>query len=142
MNHPPRRPLGHALKEAGKAIGCVGLTVLGVLTPVTCVGIVTVNLAAAKSARAELDLRALEQALQRYHERTGELPRPVDGLNALVDEGLLREPPRDPWGNPYTYTVKDGVAELGTLGADGAPGGEDENRDTVLRIRPPLDSRT
>lgn len=142
MNHPPRRPLGHALKEAGKAIGCVGLTVLGVLTPVMCVGIVTVDLVAARRDWLELNLRELEKALQRYHERTGEFPRPVDGLNALVDEGLLREPPRDPWGNPYTYTVRDGNAELGTLGADGAPGGEDEDRDTVLRVRPPLDSET
>jgi general secretion pathway protein G len=53
----------------------------------------------------------------------------------LVDAGLLREPPRDPWGNPYLYTVRGDEVEVGSLGADGAPGGADEDADLMRRVR-------
>jgi general secretion pathway protein G len=39
--------------------------------------------------------------------------------------------PNDPWGKPYKYTspAANGGAEIVSLGADGAPGGEGENAD-------------
>ena len=37
--------------------------------------------------------------------------------------------PADPWGKPYRYQSANGVVEIVSLGADGAPGGEGENAD-------------
>lgn len=141
MNKRHPRPLGQALTEAGKAVGCVALTALLALVPMTCVAISSPCQAVARVARAKLDLTTLEKALRQYHERTGRLPGPVDRLDALVAEGLLREPLRDPWGNPYTYAAHDGAVEITSLGADGAPGGDEEDGDTVHHFRLKLDSK-
>ena len=46
--------------------------------------------------------------------------------------GYIRTLPDDPWGRPYQLAVpgNDGAPfEVYSLGADGAPGGEDENAD-------------
>ncbi len=138
---PHLRPLGHALNEAGKALGCTALTAL-LLTPAMCIGIVSEDLAVAKAHRAQLDLRTLEKALRQHHERTGQLPGPDVGLSALEEEGLSSPPMTDPWGNPYTYAAQDGGVELSSLGADGEPGGEEEDRDTVHRFHLTVDSGT
>jgi hypothetical protein len=132
---PHPRPLGHALKESGKALGCVAL--LGVLVgiPAFWFIVVSVNLAEAQAHRARLGLDTLEEALRSHHARTGQLPEAAVGLRALVDAGLLRELPRDSWGNPYTYSVRGDEVEVRTLGADGAPGGRDEDTDHMIRFR-------
>ena len=67
-----------------------------------------------------------------------------DGLNALVSApaglaqparyrrgGYIQRLPDDPWGRPYQYQNPgpDGGPAVFSLGADGAPGGEDENAD-------------
>jgi general secretion pathway protein G len=39
--------------------------------------------------------------------------------------------PQDPWGNPYQYLNpgEHGDVDIYSFGADGSPGGEDENAD-------------
>lgn len=52
--------------------------------------------------------------------------------------GYLRETAADPWGRPFVYRAPapDGAAfEIGTLGADGRPGGEGPDADHWLPRR-------
>ena len=45
---------------------------------------------------------------------------------------IPKEIPLDPWGNPYVYSVpgeNGNPYTLKSLGADGKPGGSDENAD-------------
>jgi general secretion pathway protein G len=46
--------------------------------------------------------------------------------------GYIKKLPNDPWGRPYQYQVpgRDGAPfTVYSLGADGAPGGTDDNAD-------------
>ena len=41
----------------------------------------------------------------------------------------------DPWDREFRYKLVDGVAEVSTLGADGAPGGSGNDEDLAERFR-------
>jgi general secretion pathway protein G len=44
----------------------------------------------------------------------------------------------DPWSRPYDYVpTHDGGVTIGTLGRDGAPGGNDEDADVSIQLPPP-----
>ena len=45
--------------------------------------------------------------------------------------GYIKKLPDDPWGRAYVYTVpgRRGAFDISSLGADGQPGGEQENAD-------------
>ncbi len=60
--------------------------------------------------------RAVEQAIAAYAADRGALP---PNLDALVP-AWLDAPPTDPWGRPFTYRARDGVAEWSSPGGDGA----------------------
>jgi type II secretory pathway pseudopilin PulG len=67
--------------------------------------------------------------LEQYKTQNGGYPSTAQGLAAL--SGLGAVPPSDAWGNPFSY-VSPGVYaefELQSYGADGVPGGIDENAD-------------
>jgi hypothetical protein len=59
--------------------------------------------------------------------RTGELPRELGG------EAGTWQDPVDWWGRPYIYSVDGEVLTIASYGADGLPGGRDEDRDFVSR---------
>ena len=42
---------------------------------------------------------------------------------------MMKSLPKDPWGFPLTYSLKDGEPVVTSLGADGQTGGVDENAD-------------
>jgi hypothetical protein len=50
------------------------------------------------------------------------------GLEPLVGSEL-EQIPKDPWGRPYLYRRTEGGAEVFTLGRDGMPGGQGQDRD-------------
>jgi general secretion pathway protein G len=90
------------------------------------------------AAKAQVEL--LGQALDQFRLDTGRYPTTAEGLNALVtDPGvanwdgsyLKKAVPNDPWGRPYSYQApgSHGDYDISSLGADGAPGGEGENKD-------------
>lgn len=70
-------------------------------------------------------------------------PTTEQGIEALVSKpndpniknypagGYLERMPSDPWGNPYLYLNpgNQGEIDVYTLGADGAPGGDENNAD-------------
>lgn len=99
-------------------------------------------LSSAKSQAAEIQIHNLATALDLYRLEAGRYPTTEEGLKALIEQprgarfwngpyldkkdGII-----DPWGRPYLYKSpgEHGSYDLWTLGADGKPGGEGENRD-------------
>jgi len=91
----------------------------------------------ARVTTARTDIKTISAALKMYRLDNGNYPTQEQGLKALVEkptsapvpaawsaEGYLPEPPKDPWGNPYSYTVTGTGFELKSFGKDGKPGGE------------------
>ena len=93
-----------------------------------------------KQSAAKTQIEMLGQALDSYRLDTGHYPTTSEGLNALaVNPGaegwdgpyLKKALPNDPWGKSYQYQSPGthGDYDLFSYGADGAPGGEGENKD-------------
>ena len=93
-----------------------------------------------KQSAAKTQIEMLGQALDSYRLDTGHYPNTSEGLNALVTnpgaEGwdgpyLKKALPNDPWLKPYQYQSPGthGDYDLYSYGADGAAGGEGENKD-------------
>ena len=92
-----------------------------------------------KAARAQID--AFEKSVELYRIDTGHFPTTEQGLTALFVKPanepkwhgpyLKKEPPADPWGNPYLYRApgQRGDFDILSLGKDGQPGGEGEAAD-------------
>jgi general secretion pathway protein G len=100
----------------------------------------------AKQVKARMDISSLETALKMYKLDSGVYPGTEQGMQALVEKpetgvvprkwkkgGYLEKGkvPKDPWGNDYIYLSPGlkGDFDIISYGADGAPGGEDENQD-------------
>jgi general secretion pathway protein G len=92
-----------------------------------------------KTAKAQIEL--LGTALDSYRLDIGSYPSSEQGLQALREQPqgveqwdgpyLPKEIPDDPWGNEYVYKHPGdhGEYDLMSYGADGEPGGEDEDAD-------------
>jgi general secretion pathway protein G len=95
--------------------------------------------ATAKAVKAQIEL--LGTALDTFRLDVGRYPNSQEGLQALnqrpggVDRWdgpyLKKELPSDPWGKPYIYKSPGdhGPYDILSYGADGVPGGQDNNRD-------------
>lgn len=84
-------------------------------------------------AVAKAQIRQFNIALIAYNKKFGALPASLDGLLHPPSGDpimIAKEVPLDPWGNPYQYLLV-GSEEfvILSLGADGAPGGEDVDAD-------------
>ncbi len=99
-------------------------------------------LGAARSQTASVQIKNIESALELYFLDNGHYPTDNEGLKALVEapqSGPSWHGPylkqasaiTDPWGRPYIYKQPGdhGNFDLSSLGRDGAPGGEGENKD-------------
>ncbi len=123
----------------------VVIVILGILAT-----IITVNFmeapGEARQKKARMDIVALEGALKMYKLDNGLYPTTEQSLTALVEAptvGVLpkkwrkggyldkKKVPKDPWGNDFVYLSPglQGDFDILTYGADGAVGGEDENKD-------------
>jgi general secretion pathway protein G len=100
----------------------------------------------ARQMKARLDIQNLETALKLYKLDNGPYPSTEQGLLALVEMpetgivpkkwkkgGYLEKGrvPKDPWRNDFIYLSPGlkGDFDIISYGADGVPGGEDENKD-------------
>lgn len=127
-----------------------GFSLIEVLVAVTIIalmaGVVAVNVFdeffASQRDKAAIDIDALKQAVKLYHLKEGKLPAESDWPRFLF-EGSKKHPSPyidtdkfgdgevlDPWDNPYVYKRLGGRNfEILSYGADGTPGGEEDDRD-------------
>lgn len=122
----------------------VVIFILGLLTTIVVINVLpSQDRAMVQKARA--DIATIGQALEMYRLDNLSYPTSSDGLQALVappaslattaryrQGGYIKKLPDDPWGRPYQYDNpgRQGPGfDLYSLGADGAPGGEDDNAD-------------
>lgn len=119
------------------------IVIIGLLVSLVSINVLpTLNQAYLEKAKA--DIARLEQALVMFKINEGNFPTQSQGLNSLKSNpGDLKKPflypmggyinklPKDPWGNDYQYVfpASNGSYEIISLGADGQPGGEGENKD-------------
>jgi len=92
-----------------------------------------------KAAKAQIEL--LGTALDTFRLDVGRYPASDEGLEALRTKPgglerwdgpyLKKDLPLDPWGKAYAYKSpgEHGPFDIVSYGADGAPGGEGDNRD-------------
>lgn len=135
----PKKRNGFTLVEL-----MVVIFILGLLTTIVVINVLpSQDRAMIQKARA--DIATLGQALEMYRLDNLSYPTSSDGLQALVSPpasltttaryrqgGYIKKLPEDPWGRPYQYDNpgRQGPGfDLYSLGADGAPGGEDDNAD-------------
>ncbi len=100
----------------------------------------------ARRMKARVQMESVETSLRLYKLDNGVYPSTEQGLQALVEAPTTGELPRawrkggylekgkvpkDPWGNEYVYLSPGlhGDLDLMSYGADGQPGGEDQNQD-------------
>lgn len=100
----------------------------------------------AKEVQTRVQIEGLETALKLYKLDNGVYPTTEQGLQALVERpdaenamqswrkgGYLEKGkvPTDPWRNEFIYLSPgiQGDYDITSYGADGVPGGEDENKD-------------
>lgn len=133
-----RRARGFTLLEL-----LVVLAILGMLAVVATPQVLK-YLGSAKQETAKTQIQNIGTALDLYRFEVGRYPTTQEGLAALVTQpsGSTRwngpyvkrkESLLDPWDRPFVYRSpgQKGPYELSSLGADGQPGGEGENRDVV-----------
>ena len=78
---------------------------------------------------AKMDVRAALSGLDVYRASHGHYPDPSEGFAPIVKTRALKTLPKDPWGHPLTWDLRDGEPVVTSLGADGLKGGTDENAD-------------
>ena len=74
-------------------------------------------------------MRQVKNALAAYFNKKGEYPSSKDGLQKLLDEKIIREMPRDIWGEPLHYAHPGQYRQqydLWSNGKDRLPGGGDD----------------
>ena len=122
----------------------VVVIIIGILAAIVAPNVIG-NVDKANITKAKTEIRALESALKLYRLDNFQYPTSEQGLEALVvrpnDPNIRNWNPRgymerdsipaDPWGNPYQYLNpgNNGEIDVYSFGADGRPGGEENNAD-------------
>ena len=108
----------------------VTLVIIGLLTTFVVLNVLPAQ-GKAQIQKARGDISAIETALEMYKLDQFTYPTEQEGLDALVAGGVIKKMSLDPWGNPYEYRNpgEQGPIDIFSLGADGEPGGEDQNAD-------------
>ena len=135
-------------------IGTRGFSLIELMVVIIILGILAMYIAPklmgrtdeARIRMAQVQMEGLETALKLYKLDNGIYPGTEQGLQALIEPpqsgnipknwrkgGYLEKSkvPKDPWGNDYVYLSPGvhGDFDIMCYGADGIPGGEDENKD-------------
>lgn len=138
----------HAARHLQKGFTLIEIMVVIVIIGILATLVVPKIMGRPDEARvvsAKHDVTTLVQALKLYKLDSGRYPTTEQGLNALVVKpstdpapmnwkvgGYLDKLPKDPWGNPYQYAnpgTHNNEIDVYSLGADGKPGGADNDSD-------------
>ena len=120
----------------------VVVVILGILAALVAPNVIQ-NVSEARINKAKSDIRVLESQLEMFKLHAFRYPTTDEGLEALVAAPAdadardrwkgpyLDKVPNDPGGRPYLYLSPGSRADIDvySLGADGQPGGDDENAD-------------
>ncbi len=121
----------------------VVIVIIGLLATIVAINVIPAT-DTARVEKAKADIATIEQALEQYRLDNLAYPSATDGLQALINPpaalaqpqryrrgGYIKKLPNDPWGRPYHYAVpgRKGAFDISSLGADGQPGGDNENAD-------------
>jgi len=125
----------------------VVMTIIALLAGAVTVNVVN-RIRHARRARAITDIHMLETALDLYAADNGNPPTNEQGLDSLIRKPTSnpaprnwngpyiknrRTVPKDPWQNEYVYLcpgqLNPDSYDLISYGADGRPGGEDDDAD-------------
>jgi hypothetical protein len=83
--------------------------------------------AAISRTEIKTDLTATKKAAEAYHAAEGKWPASVDEL--VQADFLKPESAQDPWGRPYVLKAQGNAINVYSYGADGKPGGQNEDAD-------------
>jgi general secretion pathway protein G len=132
----PLKPNGFTLVEL-----MVVIFIIGLLTTIVVINVLP-NQDKAMIQKAKADIAVLSQAMETYRLDNLTYPAASEGLQSLVTPptspgtggrtaGYIKKLPEDPWGRPYQYANpgRSGGFDIYSLGADGAPGGENDDAD-------------
>ena len=87
----------------------------------------------AKVDGTNIQMHNIEQALDAYKIRFQNYPSTEEGIQVLVTKEIMREMPKDMWGNEFQYVRHNSRSyTLKSFGADGSPGGEGFDKDLLL----------
>jgi general secretion pathway protein G len=140
--HKRRNP-AHADKPNGFTLVelMVVIFIIGLLTTIVVINVLP-NQDKAMVQKAKADIAVLSQAMETYRLDNLSYPGAGEGLQSLVTPpvpagggtpraGYIKKLPQDPWNRPYQYANpgRNGSFDIYSLGADGAPGGENDNAD-------------
>ena len=122
----------------------VVLFILALLTTVVAINVLPAG-DKAQVVTTQANIKELSGQLEMYRLDQGTYPGMGEGLAALKNPpanlalpqnyragGYVKDLPNDPWGHPFQYQIpgRNGAAfEIFSLGADGKPGGEDNDAD-------------
>ena len=122
----------------------VVIVILGMLATIVLINVLP-SQDRAMVTKARTDIATLEAAMEMYRLDNLNYPGPGDGLAALraapaglTDPsryrpgGYIKSLPNDPWGRPYQFVApgrNNAPFAIYSLGADGAPGGAENNAD-------------
>ena len=112
----------------------VVIVIIGLLSSVVTVGVMQF-VAKGRITTAKTQMVEFMKALNLYKMEKGSYPSGSRGLAVLVEtksssgEPLLKEIPKDPWGNTYKYKSSGSSCQILSYGSDGREGGTGENED-------------
>ncbi|SFP74322.1 type II secretion system major pseudopilin GspG [Sphingomonas rubra] len=120
----------------------VVIVIIGLLATIVALNVLPSG-DTARIQKAKADIATIENGLELYRLQMSTYPTTAQGLAALTSApagvdasryqrgGYVKRLPEDPWGRPYQYASpgQHGEADVWTLGADGAEGGEGINAD-------------
>lgn len=132
----PRRPvLPHPRANGFTLVELmVVIVIIGLLATVVMINVLP-SQDKAMVTKARADIATLSQAMEMYRLDNMRYPPSLEALaqpRPSGGGGYVRNLPKDPWGRPYSMTApgpNGSPFEIASLGADGTPGGQDENAD-------------
>jgi general secretion pathway protein G len=107
----------------------IALGMLGV-----AIFIVLPQLRQVKRDSTQNNLDWLQRNMATYYQRHGSYPTQAQGLDALVQDGLVETIPLDAWGNKFRYELSGESCRIVSFGFDGRPGGTGSDADQTVEL--------
>jgi general secretion pathway protein G len=100
----------------------VVIVIIGLLASVSTVSVIQF-LDKGRVTTANSQMAEFQKALDLYRMETGSYPATNKGFKALLEKKLIKEIPKDPWGNEYKYKKQGSDFIITCYGSDGREGG-------------------